>query len=156
MQATLSVLPSASKGNLCQTLIYHRGSTNVRHQDYSNSGYDRGHMVRSEERTASRGTMTRRSTPTNLLPQYHDLNAGPGCALRSFANIYRSAKIKLYIICGGIFILKIIRLSGKNSSCGSQPPLQDYCCVGARAALKDVNENTTVLAAIMPNTGYWA
>ena len=48
----------------------------VRHEDYSNSGYDRGHMVRSEERTKSKEDNLTTFFLTNILPQTPDLNQG--------------------------------------------------------------------------------
>lgn len=54
-----------------------RGVYRVVSSDYSGSGYDRGHLVRSEERTAGAAANAATFLMTNVLPQTHDLNAGP-------------------------------------------------------------------------------
>lgn len=55
--------------------------TRVTSSDYTGSGYDRGHLVRSEERTHTETANARTFLMTNVLPQTHDLNAGPWHAL---------------------------------------------------------------------------
>lgn len=49
----------------------------VQHADYSGSGYDRGHLVRSEDRTSSRAANDATFLLTNVAPQRPDLNRGP-------------------------------------------------------------------------------
>lgn len=47
------------------------------HADYTNSGFDRGHMVRSEERTSTAARNKATFVLSNILPQTEDLNRGP-------------------------------------------------------------------------------
>jgi len=47
------------------------------HGDLSGSGYDRGHMLRSEERTRSDAANFATFVMSNVLPQRPDLNRGP-------------------------------------------------------------------------------
>lgn len=47
------------------------------HADYTGSGYDRGHMVRSEERTANEAMNKQTFVLSNILPQTEELNRGP-------------------------------------------------------------------------------
>ncbi|MDQ1267038.1 MAG: endonuclease mitochondrial, partial [Bacteroidota bacterium] len=54
------------------TKYYH-----VKDDDYKNSGFDRGHIVRSEERTATIADNKATFILSNIVPQTHDLNAGP-------------------------------------------------------------------------------
>jgi endonuclease G len=124
----------------------------VRHQDYSNSGFDRGHMVRSEERTATREDNDATFYTTNLLPQYHDLNAGPWLRLEEFCQYLAQRKNKeLYIICGGVYP-KNYQTIGKGNKVAVPSQCFKIIVVLERGQrLKDVNENTTVLAALMPN-----
>lgn len=49
--------------------------------DYTGSGYDRGHMVRSEERTSTAARNKATFVLSNVLPQTEDLNRGPWYAL---------------------------------------------------------------------------
>jgi endonuclease G len=124
----------------------------VRHQDYSNTGYDRGHMVRSEERTASRADNDATFYTTNLLPQYHDLNAGPWLRLEEFCQFLAVRRNKeLYIMCGGIFD-KNYPTIGKQSNVAVPKACYKIIVVLERGqGARDVNENTLVIAAIMPN-----
>lgn len=48
----------------------------VTHSDYTNSGYDRGHLVRSEERTKTIEDNKSTFILTNIIPQTPDLNRG--------------------------------------------------------------------------------
>jgi len=47
------------------------------HDDLTGSGYDRGHMLRSEERTRTSAENYATFVMTNVLPQRPDLNRGP-------------------------------------------------------------------------------
>ncbi|TAE22017.1 MAG: DNA/RNA non-specific endonuclease [Candidatus Kapaibacterium sp.] len=124
----------------------------VKHQDYSNTGFDRGHMVRSEERTATRADNDATFYTTNLLPQLHSLNAGPWLRLEEFCQFLATRRSKeLYIICGGIFD-KNYPTIGKRSNIAVPKTCYKIIVVLERGqGAKDVNENTTVIAAIMPN-----
>jgi endonuclease G len=123
----------------------------VRHEDYSNSGYDRGHLVRSEERTATPADNEATFLTTNLLPQFHDLNAGPWLRLEEECQRLAVKQGKeLYIICGGIFSKKPERI-GRG---GVAVPSQCFKIVvvlerGQKA--KNVTAQTRVIAVIMPN-----
>jgi len=80
------------------------GVYRVRHEDYLGSGYDRGHMVQSEERTATPEDNIATFLLTNILPQTHELNAGPWLALEEECNsLARSQGKELFVIAGGIY-----------------------------------------------------
>ncbi|MCS6807600.1 MAG: DNA/RNA non-specific endonuclease [Bacteroidota bacterium] len=124
----------------------------VRHQDYSNSGFDRGHMVRSEERTATREDNDATFYTTNLLPQRHDLNAGPWLRLEEFCQFLAVRKKKeLYIICGGIFPKNYQTIGKQNNIAVPSHCFKIIVVLESGQGVRDVNENTTVIAAIMPN-----
>jgi endonuclease G len=124
----------------------------VKHQDYSNTGYDRGHMVRSEERTASRADNDATFYTTNLLPQYHDLNAGPWLRLEEFCQYLAQRKNKeLYIICGGVFPKQYQTIGKRNNVAVPEQCFKIIVVLERGQGIKDVNENTTILAALMPN-----
>jgi endonuclease G, mitochondrial len=124
----------------------------VRHQDYSGSGYDRGHMVRSEERTASREDNDATFYTTNLLPQYHDMNAGPWLRLEEFCQFLAVRKKKeLYIMCGGIFDKNYPTIGKKNNVAVPKACYKIIVVLERGQGIADVNANTPVLAAIMPN-----
>lgn len=80
------------------------GVTPVTTSDYTGSGYSRGHMVMSEERTATAADNQATFYMTNVLPQYQDLNGGPWLKFETYDNdLARLSNKELYIMSGGIF-----------------------------------------------------
>ena len=71
--------------------------------DYTNGGYDRGHMEPSADQTATDGENARTFFLTNFLPQTHGLNAGPWEALENNLRDSVKAGREAYIIAGGVF-----------------------------------------------------
>lgn len=126
------------------------GVYRVRDQDYTGSGYDRGHMVRSEERTRTPEDNTATFLLTNVLPQRHDLNAGPWLRLEDYCQeLSQKSHRELYIMTGGIFAP-----GGATIGHGVAVPTECFKIVvvlergrGAR----DVTEGTRVIAVVMPN-----
>jgi endonuclease G, mitochondrial len=124
----------------------------VRHQDYTGTGYDRGHMVRSEERTATRADNDATFYTTNLLPQTHDLNAGPWLRLEEFCQYLAQRKKKeLYVICGGIYPKNYQRIGKRNNVAVPERCFKIVVLLERGQKAKDVSENTVIIAAIMPN-----
>ena len=126
------------------------GVYRVRDQDYAGSGYDRGHMVRSEERTRTPEDNTATFLLTNVLPQRHDLNAGPWLRLEDYCQeLSQKSHRELYIVTGGIFAP-----GGATIGHGVSVPTECFKIVvvldrdqGAR----DVTQGTRVIAVVMPN-----
>lgn len=83
--------------------ILPKGTYQVVPGDYTNSGYDRGHMVPSADRTANERDNSSTFLMTNILPQTADNNRGPWKELESYCRdlIYQQGKT-LYII-GGVY-----------------------------------------------------
>lgn len=76
------------------------------HADYTNSGFDRGHMVRSEERTATAEKNRATFVLSNILPQTGDLNRGPWYELERHVEVLvRSpgAPMDAYMIAGAVW-----------------------------------------------------
>jgi DNA/RNA endonuclease G (NUC1) len=72
--------------------------------DYTNSGYSRGHMTRSEERTWSSTDNHEVFLMTNILPQYQDMNGGPWELFENYANDLATTQNKeVYIVAGGLW-----------------------------------------------------
>ena len=63
-------------GNFITDVSLPSGFYQVKHSDYTNGGYDRGHMVRSEERTRTVEDNKSTFLLTNIIPQRPDLNQG--------------------------------------------------------------------------------
>ncbi|MET0398666.1 MAG: DNA/RNA non-specific endonuclease [Longimicrobiaceae bacterium] len=78
--------------------------TRVVASDYTGSGYSRGHMVRSEERTATPADNASTFLLTNVLPQTQDLNAGPWLGLERYLQEQAQREGReIYVVAGGIF-----------------------------------------------------
>ena len=69
----------------------------ARHQDYYNSGYDRGHLCPAQDRSAANAAMRATFTMSNIAPQVPALNRGPWkmseVACRSLAIRYDSIQV---------------------------------------------------------------
>ena len=79
------------------------GCYRVVSSDYTNSGYSRGHMVRSEERTWSSEDNAQTFLMTNVLPQHQDLNGGPWSGLeRHLQTLAQDENREIYVIAGGV------------------------------------------------------
>lgn len=77
------------------------GCYRVTSSDYTNSGYSRGHMVRSEERTWSSEDNKQTFLMTNVLPQYQDLNGGPWLKFEMFLqDLAQNQNKEIYVIAG--------------------------------------------------------
>jgi endonuclease G len=69
--------------------------------DYTNSGYDRGHQVRSEERTWDITDNKSTFMMTNIVPQTHDLNAGPWLDFEYYLqDLAQNQNKEIYVISG--------------------------------------------------------
>lgn len=123
----------------------------VVHRDYTNSGFDRGHMCRSEERTRNDEDNTTTFYTTNLLPQYHELNAGPWLRLEDMCQtLCKRYKKELYVIAGPIY-------SKDMGTIGNGVAVPSECfkiivVLEKGQSVKDVTENTRIIAVRMPNS----
>ena len=80
------------------------GVYQVTTNDYTNSGYTRGHMTQSEQRTQTRADNDTTFLMTNILPQLEDLNTGPWQDLEDHTNdLARFGGRELYNIAGGLY-----------------------------------------------------
>lgn len=69
--------------------------------DYTGSGYDRGHMTPSADRTASLADNEATFLMTNIIPQAPNNNRGPWEELESYARELVRDGNELYIVSGG-------------------------------------------------------
>jgi DNA/RNA endonuclease G (NUC1) len=80
------------------------GTYPVTHADYTNSGYSRGHMVMSEQRTQTAADNLATFRTTNVWPQYQDMNGGPWLDFEDFSNNQvRFAGKDVYNVAGAVF-----------------------------------------------------
>lgn len=73
----------------------------VQATDYSGSGFDRGHMCPSADRTLTITDNSATFLMTNMIPQAPDNNQGPWAALESYCRSLVNTGNELYIISGG-------------------------------------------------------
>jgi endonuclease G len=122
----------------------------ARPEDYARSGYDRGHMCPSADRTASPTDNALTFLLTNALPQRADLNAGPWEKLEEFERHLALAKNKdVYIVAGAIF-----SPSPPVIGRALQVPNDFFKVIVALEQGKgasDIGDDALVFAAIMPN-----
>jgi len=80
------------------------GATVITTSDYTGSGYSRGHMVMSEQRTQTDAENEATFLMTNVLPQLQDMNGGPWLDFENYTNdLARSSGREVYNIAGGVY-----------------------------------------------------
>ncbi len=122
----------------------------VRYDDYKLTGYDRGHMVPSEERTLA--DEDRRSTflLTNILPQPPKLNRQVWLELEFWCEAKcKNETTELFLIAGGILHELHERLSSVVAVLDSCFNINVVIERGQR--LQHVSASTEVVAVVMPN-----
>lgn len=128
--------------------------TRVVSSDYTGSGYTRGHMVRSEERTATPEDNAATFLMTNILPQTQDLNAGPWLALERYLQEQAQREGKeIYVIAGGIFPENPETLGGRGKVAIPTSTWKIAVLLPYGQGLADVNtaRDLRVIAVDMPN-----
>jgi endonuclease G, mitochondrial len=138
------------KGKFIADSTLPSGFYQVVDRDYAGSGFDRGHMVRSEERTRSPEDNLATFLLPNVLPQRHDLNAGPWLRLEDYLQALSQKENKeLYVTAGGLF-------SAHPETIGHGVAVPEayfkiVVVLDRGQGLSDVDKSTRVIAVIMPN-----
>ena len=124
--------------------------TVIRHSDYTRSGYDRGHIVRSKERTQTVEDNIATFYLTNIIPQKDVLNRG---IWSQFENYYeRLAKEQdkqLYIISGGWYSENPQRINNKIAIPDSCWKVVLILC--NTKTINCIDTTTQIIAVMMPN-----
>ena len=76
------------------------GFKKITKANYNNSGYDRGHICNSKDRTDTRVNNDATFNMTNILPQAADNNQGPWVRLENFERELAQQGNEVYIIAG--------------------------------------------------------
>ena len=139
-------------GNFKRDTLIPEGWFRIKHSDYTNSGYDRGHMVRSKERTKTEDDNISTFYLTNVLPQRPDLNRGVWLKLEYYCeDLCKNENKELYVIAGGIFhsdsTLKSEGLVSVPDSCFKIIVILDI-----KQGYEDISTITEVIAVVIPNT----
>jgi endonuclease G len=119
--------------------------------DYSGSGFDRGHMCPSADRTLDTAANSETFFLTNMIPQAGNNNRGPWEELESESRSIAGTGKELFVVSGGVF-------SAGSGTIGDGVSVPDETfkvivvldAVGDGAA--DVTTSTRVIAVLMPNS----
>ena len=118
--------------------------------DYSGSGYDRGHMCPSADRTLTVAANSQTFFLSNMVPQAANNNQGPWAAMENdLRTLVRSGK-ELFIISGGTF-------SASSNTIGSGVVVPDktfkvvVVLDAAGQGTSSVTTSTRVIGVMMPN-----
>lgn len=127
----------------------------VRDQDYVDSGYDRGHLCPSADRTHDSAMNKSTFILSNVEPQLHELNAGPWERLEAHERELARQGKELFIVAGGLFDREPPRI-GKQSVLEHRVavPRASYKIVVVLergGGLAEVGPTTQVIATLMPN-----
>jgi endonuclease G, mitochondrial len=118
--------------------------------DYSGSGYDRGHMCPSADRTLTVTANSQTFFLTNMVPQAANNNQGPWAAMENDLRTLARAGRELFIISGGTF-------SASSNSIGSGVVVPDrtfkvvVVLNSVGQGTSSVTTSTRVIGVMMPN-----
>ncbi|HEX2674563.1 MAG TPA: DNA/RNA non-specific endonuclease, partial [Polyangiaceae bacterium] len=121
----------------------------VQESDYAHSGYDRGHLCPSGDRKDSVEDNSQTFLFTNIVPQLHELNAGPWEKLESYARARAQTGALLYLVAGGLFSAPFPTIGN-----GVAVPAANFkimVVLSPGQGVTDVDEHTELLAVLMPN-----
>lgn len=133
------------------------GFYRVTTSDYTGSGFDRGHMTPSADRTNTVANNSATFLMTNIIPQAPDNNQGPWAVLEGYCRDLVNQGRELYIISGGYG-------TGGSGSNGSASSIGPSIRVPARtwkvivvlntpgSGVSGVTTSTRVIAVNMPNS----
>lgn len=126
-----------------------QGWDKITPKDYSNSGYDRGHLAPSGDRTNSVANNSATFLMTNIIPQAPDNNRGPWSELEKYSRSLVDQGKELYIIAGG---------SGKKGAIAKgkmSVPKETWKIIVVLdqpgAGIQGISANTKIIAVSMPN-----
>ncbi|MDQ3322006.1 MAG: DNA/RNA non-specific endonuclease, partial [Acidobacteriota bacterium] len=125
------------------------GFVRVTPADYAGSGFDRGHLSPSADRSNSEEANSLTFLMTNMIPQTGDLNRNPWEELETYSrNLVKRGNVDLYVVAG------VYGEKGKLKKKVAIPTnnWKIIVAVPEGAGISAINENTHVIAVDMPNT----
>jgi endonuclease G len=122
----------------------------VRPTDYTGSGYDRGHIAPSADRTRNEADNSATFLMSNMMPQVPEVNRGVWGDLEEYCRELVQQGKELYIIAGPV---------GRNGSIGRKEkiavPAKNWKVIVVLnrqgLGMQGVNANTRTIAVMMPN-----
>lgn len=120
--------------------------------DYTNSGFDRGHMCPSYDRTDTSANNLLVFYMSNIIPQMADNNQGPWQVFEAYCQTLAQAGNELLITSGpSLFTGSYIQPSGEAAIPGYTWKFVLVVPAGSGTALSRVTASTRVIALKMPN-----
>ncbi len=138
-------------GQFITDMALPKGWYRVTHDDYTGSGYDRGHMAPSADRTASEQDNEATFLLTNVLPQTPESNRGAWEQLEAYARTLVGQGNELYIIAGSAGTQGTLA-GGKLTIPAATWKLMVVLPAATGDDLARISAQTRVLAVWMPNT----
>lgn len=138
------------KGEFLEDPTLPPGVLRIGHRDYARSGFDRGHLVRSGDRTATREDNDATFYMTNVVPQRHSLNDGAWLRLEEHVTSLAKGGKQVFVMAGPIFASP----QGPTIGPGVRVPDKLFkiaVVLEPGQGHADVTRSTAVVAAIMPN-----
>jgi len=122
----------------------------VRPNDYMGSGYDRGHIAPSADRTRNEADNSATFLMSNMMPQVPEVNRGVWGDLEEYCRELVQQGKELYIIAGPV---------GRNGSIGRKQkiavPAKNWKVIVVLdrpgLGMQGINANTRTIAVMMPN-----
>lgn len=119
--------------------------------DYSGSGFDRGHMCPSADRTITIVANSSTFLMTNMIPQMPANNQGPWAALESYARTLVTQGNELYIVSGGQGLQFFI--ANGHVAVPAQTWKVIIVLTNGTNDVGRVTTTTRTIAVVMPNSG---
>lgn len=140
----------SGRSNFAQDTNLPSGFYQVLTTDYSGSGYDRGHMCPSADRTVTVADNQQVFYMSNMAPQTPDNNQGIWASFETYCRTLASAGNEILIVCGpsgysGSTIASGVAIPGYTWKIAVVVPL------GSGTALSRVTASTRVIAIKVPN-----
>jgi endonuclease G, mitochondrial len=123
----------------------------VQATDYSGSGFDRGHMCPSADRTVTVAANSSTFLMTNMIPQLPANNQGVWANLESYSRTLVSQGNELYVISGG-HGLQFFIANGRVAVPAQTWKVIIVLPVGSNDVSR-VTTSTRTIAVVMPNSG---
>ena len=127
------------------------GFYEVTTDDYTNSGYDRGHMCPSDDRTDTTADNKLVFYMSNIIPQTADNNEGVWESFEDYCRTQASNGNEVLLICGPSNFTGSTIPSGKAAISGYNWKIAVVVPAGSGTAASRVTSSTRVIAVKIPN-----
>jgi endonuclease G len=119
--------------------------------DYSGSGYERGHMCPSADRTLDAASNMQTFYLTNMVPQAANNNEGPWADLENYARSLAGTGKELFIISGGTFSATSLLVGADHMVVPDETFKVIVVLDAVGQGVSSVTTSTRVIAVLMPN-----